>query len=250
MNDRVKNSDEWYANWFDTSYYHLLYKNRNEEEAELFLNNLIQNLSLSFDTRIWDMACGKGRHANYLSKKGMNVLGTDLSENSIKLAKENFNYENLEFSIHDMRTAFRTNYFGVVLNVFTSMGYFTRRRDDERVFISAQQSLKKDGVFVVDFMNSKKVISNLVGHDTKTIEGVFFEIKREINDGVIIKTINVVDGHNKFEFNERVRAYQINDLIEIAKLAGFGLKDVFGNYALEEFNESNSDRLIMIFNKK
>ena len=26
----------WFANWFDSSYYHILYKNRDEKEAELF----------------------------------------------------------------------------------------------------------------------------------------------------------------------------------------------------------------------
>ena len=73
----------WFVNWFDSPYYHLLYKNRDEKEAQVFIDNLIEKLQLKKGSKLIDIACGKGRHATYFNKKGMNVVGVDLSKNSI-----------------------------------------------------------------------------------------------------------------------------------------------------------------------
>ena len=249
MNETNLKNSEWYAKWFDTSYYHLLYQNRNEQEAEFFLCNIQKKIGFSEGTKVWDMACGKGRHVNYLSKLGMRAIGTDLSKNSISLAEENFSGPHTEFFVHDMRSPFRINYFDVVLNVFTSMGYFESRRDDERVFISAAQSLKPGGYFVVDFLNAQKVIENLRSEDTKTIGNIRFEIKREVQNDCIIKSILVLDEDKKLEFAERVRAYKLEDFSSFASLSGFEIVSVFGNYMLESFDEKSSDRLIILFKK-
>ncbi|MFN5878833.1 MAG: SAM-dependent methyltransferase, partial [Flavobacteriales bacterium] len=68
-------SKEWFADWFDTPYYHILYKNRNDEEAAHFIENLIEFIQLDLGSRVLDLACGKGRHSVTLNKLGYNVLG-------------------------------------------------------------------------------------------------------------------------------------------------------------------------------
>ena len=77
----------WYKDWFNSKYYHLLYKNRDHNEAALFLDN-ISNEFKNKNAKILDVACGKGRHAKYLNNLGFDVTGIDLSVNSIKYAKE------------------------------------------------------------------------------------------------------------------------------------------------------------------
>ena len=114
---------QWFENWFNTPYYHLLYGNRNYEEAAFFVDNLLQHIDLPKHARCWDLNCGKGRHSVYLHKKGYEVIGTDLSEQSIQEAKHNES-ESLHFYKHDMRNLFYANYFDVVFNLFTSFGYF------------------------------------------------------------------------------------------------------------------------------
>ncbi|MCB0541647.1 MAG: SAM-dependent methyltransferase, partial [Bacteroidetes bacterium] len=69
------NNTEWYKEWFNTKYYHILYKNRDFEEAELFINNLVDYLKIEKDSKILDLACGKGRHSYFLAKKGFDVTG-------------------------------------------------------------------------------------------------------------------------------------------------------------------------------
>ena len=92
----------WFANWFNSPYYHILYKNRDEKEAELFIDNLLHKLRLKKGSKLIDIACGKGRHATYFNKKGMDVVGIDLSKNSISIAKQ-FENPSLIFNVHDMR---------------------------------------------------------------------------------------------------------------------------------------------------
>ena len=78
---------DWFKNWFDSKYYHILYKNRDEQEAVFFLNKIINHIKLK-KGKVLDVACGKGRHAKYLNKIGFDVVGIDLSKNSIDLAKK------------------------------------------------------------------------------------------------------------------------------------------------------------------
>ena len=58
----LKDIENWYTSWFDSPYYHILYKNRDDKEAGLFMKNLTSFLNLSTSSKILDLACGKGRH--------------------------------------------------------------------------------------------------------------------------------------------------------------------------------------------
>ncbi|MBC7524978.1 MAG: methyltransferase domain-containing protein, partial [Flavobacterium sp.] len=116
------NSKTWYASWFDSPYYHILYKDRNYREAQIFMDNLTRYLNLPEKAKVLDLACGKGRHSIYLNQLGFEVTGVDLSENSILEAKKNEN-ESLHFNVHDMRNPFHQK-FDAIFNLFTSFGYF------------------------------------------------------------------------------------------------------------------------------
>ena len=75
-----------------------------------------------------DLACGKGRHSIYLNKLGYNVIGADLSKNSIQFAKE-FENNRLHFVEHDMRNPLEKKY-NAILNLFTSFGFFENDAED------------------------------------------------------------------------------------------------------------------------
>ncbi|MEN8885269.1 MAG: methyltransferase domain-containing protein, partial [Winogradskyella sp.] len=79
----TKSKKQWFASWFDTPYYHILYKDRDYSEAQVFMDNLTNYLNIPNGGKILDLACGKGRHSVYLNKLGYNVTGVDLSEKSI-----------------------------------------------------------------------------------------------------------------------------------------------------------------------
>lgn len=243
-----KDTNEWFRDWFNSPYYHLLYKSRDVAEADHFIANLVKYLQLPEEAVIWDLACGKGRHSIKLNSFGYRVVGTDLSEKSIAEANTSANDE-LDFYVHDMRTPFRINYFNAVTNLFTSIGYFNDQRDNYGVFQNVYNALKPKGCFVVDFFNANKVKSCMVANAEEKRGDICFKITKRMEGNRIIKQIKFNDKGKEYNFEEKVIMYTLKDLEEYASKAGFKLKDTFGNYDLDKFDEQNSDRLITVFEK-
>lgn len=239
---------EWYVDWFNSPYYHLLYNNRNYAEANFFIDNLCAQLDLKPQSKIWDLACGKGRHSIALNHKGFSVVGTDLAENSIEEALKSSN-ASLDFFVHDMRTPFRINNFDAVFNLFTSIGYFKNFKDNFLVFKNVANSLKPEGVFVIDFFNSQKVVAGINNSYNEQRGEVTFEIKKSLVDNTIVKRIEFNCPEKNYYFEETVSLLTKGDFENFASHAGLSLCNVFGNYHLEAFDENNSDRLILIFKK-
>lgn len=238
-------SNSWFASWFDTPYYHILYKDRDYDEAQHFMDNLTLYLNLPEDSKILDLACGKGRHSIYLNSLGFDVTGSDLSENSIKEASKSAN-ETLRFKVHDMRDSFEEKY-DAIFNLFTSFGYFEKDEDNLKTLKSIKESLTEYGFAVIDFMNVDFVIDNLVPSEIKTVEGIDFHIKRYVKNNHIFKEIDFEDKGEKFHFTEKVQALRLTDFEAMMEEAGIFLLDVFGDYKLKTFYKNQSERLIMIF---
>ena len=85
----TNNKTEWYLDWFNSPFYHLLYKERDLSEATYFMNNLINKLQIDKNSSILDLACGRGRYSLYLSNIGHKVTGIDISKENISEAKKN-----------------------------------------------------------------------------------------------------------------------------------------------------------------
>ena len=240
----------WYANWFNSHYYHILYNNRDEKEAEFFIDNLIKRLNLVTPSKLIDIACGKGRHATYFNTKGFDVTGVDLSPNSIEHAiRQSIKKKNLSFKVHDMRELYKANHFDVATNLFTSFGYFEDETDEQKAINSISQSLKANGLLIIDFMNVNKVVDNLVVKEQKIIQSITFNIKRKVEDHYIIKDIEILDSNKKYEFQEKVKALNLDRFTTFVNEAGLKIIDIFGNYSLDRFDTKKSNRLILICKK-
>lgn len=232
-------------NWFNSEYYHILYKNRDKKEAEYFILNLIKKLKIKEGSRILDLACGVGRHSIFLNKKGMNVVGFDNSENSIKKAKK-FEKKFLVFEKKEMTEKYGDN-FDFIFNLFTSFGYVNEEHNINTLK-SVNSSLLQDGVLIIDYLNIHKIKKELVEKEIKKINNIIFNINRFFEDNFIIKRINVIDKNKKFEFTEKVMKLGLNDFQKYFEKFNFEILNVFGDYSLNKFNK-NSDRLIMIIKK-
>lgn len=239
---------KWFQYWFNSPYYHILYQLRNDAEAEFFIDNLTNYLNPEADSKMLDIACGKGRHAIYLNKKGFDVTGIDLSEQSIKYARK-FENNKLHFLVHDMRKLFYINYFDIALNLFTSFGYFDTEKDHVNALKTFRKCLRADGILVVDYFNTEKIIRNLNSCETKSLDGINFNISKNVVDGKIIKKINFEDQGKIYNFEERVQAFSFEDFERMLSKAGMVIQKTFGSYSLNDFEAFNSDRLILICKK-
>jgi SAM-dependent methyltransferase len=244
-NSTAKNSENWFSTWFDSPYYHILYKNRNEEEAQVFMDNVTHYLNMPENGTILDLACGKGRHSIYLNKLGYQVTGVDLSENSIAVANESSN-ESLRFKTHDMREPINETY-DAVFNLFTSFGYFDTYEDNIKTLKAIKDSINEYGFGVIDFFNADFIIENLVAEETKEIDGITFNIKRFVENKKIIKEIRFEDKGETYNFTEKVSAFTLSDFESMMEEADIFLLEIFGDYKLRKFYKTQSERLIMIF---
>lgn len=239
---------EWFGTWFDSEYYHLLYKNRDYSEAEKFVARLSTYLQPTKEQLILDLACGKGRHSLHLNKLGANVEGCDYSLNSINYAKK-YGNATLSFYTHDMREALPKNY-DIILNLFTSFGYFETDEEHLKTLQNIYNGLADGGTFVFDFMNVTKVLKNLVPKEIQNREGIEFHIKREVVNGKITKHIAFEDEQEQWQYHkEKVAALDHTVLIDMMQQVGFTLQDKFGNYQLEQFDTETSERLILVLCK-
>ncbi|WP_046757610.1 class I SAM-dependent methyltransferase [Kordia jejudonensis] len=240
-----KDETTWYASWFDTPYYHILYKDRGYDEAEAFMKHLVEFLNLPENATILDLACGKGRHSVFLNTMGYDVTGVDLSPNSIEFASQ-FANETLRFEVHDMCKPYPKQ-FDAVFNLFTSFGYFEHEEDNLRTLKSIKAELNTHGFGVIDFLNADFVTANLVENEIKEVDGIIFRLHRYVKDGFIYKDIRFeADGHSH-HYTEKVKALTLEDFESYFSAAGIDLLAIFGDYSLGKFQRKTSSRLIMIF---
>ncbi|MBA3706584.1 MAG: methyltransferase domain-containing protein [Bacteroidetes bacterium] len=240
---------QWYKNWFDSPYYHILYKHRDYYEAESFIDNLLHFLKPAAGSRFLDLGCGKGRHSIYLNKKGYPVIGIDLSTESIAHASQ-FQNDSLQFYVHDMRKSFRINYFNYVLNLFTSFGYFENQQDNIDAIDAVNRALKSKGIFVLDFLNIHKVVSKMIEEETQIVDDITFHISRSIENKFIVKNIHFSDQGAAYHFQERVKMLSLTDFEKYFADKKLKILHLLGNYKLEKFDENTSDRLIIIAEKQ
>ncbi|MEM7108748.1 MAG: class I SAM-dependent methyltransferase [Bacteroidota bacterium] len=240
---------EWFGEWFDSPYYHVLYHDRDHREAQYFIDNLIRILRLLESDKILDVACGKGRHSIYLNRKGFDVTGFDLSEQNVTYARE-FENEKLHFFVHDMRQPFRPGKFDVVLNLFTSFGYFNTEEENIKSIKAITASLKTGGRFLLDFLNPYTVIHALKPAETKLVKGINFKIRKYLSqDNFIIKEIEFDDKGKSYHYEERVRAIRRLDFLGYFKEAGLLVENIFGDYHFNLYVPEDSERMIFVLKK-
>ncbi len=248
----------WYKDWFNSSFYHKLYFERDEKEAEVFIKKLIGHLQPAAGSRMLDVACGKGRHSKTLASLGFNVTGIDISEDSIAYAnqfvrKDSFGEkENLDFFVHDMRLPAWGNYFNYAFNFFTSFGYFKTKREHDDAIRTIANSLKPGGQFVIDYLNVHYAEDHLQHSDTKNIGETNYEIRRWDDETHFYKKITVKDPslEKPVEYTEKVAKFSLGDFNDMLSFQGLQMQEVFGDYQFNSYDVRKTPRLIVVAGKK
>jgi SAM-dependent methyltransferase len=140
-------------------------REKNSEREVDALVSIFEECSIPHDAKILDVPCGIGRHSVLLAEKGYNVVGVDISPKYIERANEKAHEDDVKgrisFKIGDMRSISSIvedlSPFDVVLNLFTSIGYWDRETDRD-LFRQLHGLTKKDGVFIIDGVNRDYLI--------------------------------------------------------------------------------------------
>lgn len=238
----------WFEQWFNTKYYHILYSHRDENEARTFLKTLTNYIKLPKNSKIIDIGCGRGRHARFLNELDFFVSGIDIAQKNIDFAKK-FENEKLHFYCFDKRNVFESEKYDLALNLFTSFGYLKDRKDLEKALVSMAGNLKKGGLFVIDYLNAEKIRYAEFSSDKVVNEGVKFTVNKEINNHLIIKHIEVIDGDKTEHYREEVHLITCDEFRELFEAASLKILQIFGDYKLGSFIPKDSDRLIILAEK-
>ncbi len=247
----------WYKDWFSSPFYHKLYFERDEREAEAFIQKLIGYLQPLPGSRMLDVACGKGRHSRILAAMGFHVTGIDLSVSSIEAAKR-YESDQLEFFVHDMRLPFRTNYYHYAFNFFTSFGYFRTRREHEDSLRTISASLQpghppahSPGTLVIDYLNVHYAEENLKQEEIRHLGNTVYTIRRWDDDTHFYKKISLADEalESPLVFTEKVAKFNLGDFTDMLAYQGLQVQEVFGDYQLGNYDVKKAPRLILIARK-
>lgn len=237
----------WYRDWFNSPFYHKLYFERDEKEAEVFIKSLIAHLNPRPGSSILDVACGKGRHSKILASMGYSVTGIDISFDNIAHARQ-FETPNLDFYVHDMRLPFWGNYFDFAFNFFTSFGYFKTRREHDDAIRTIAKSLRSGGRLVIDYLNVHYAEEHMVYNEVKHLNGTSYSIRRWDDETHFFKKITVTDPTllQPLEYTETVAKFTLGDFTDMLSFQGMQVQEVFGDYHFQGYDVKRMPRLIII----
>ena len=243
----------WYENdGFWELWGPIMFNARRIENTTEEVANLISLLDIKTGDRILDLCCGIGRHSLELARHGFEVTGVDrtlyyLSVAIVEAKKEKLK---IEFVNEDMRKFHRPNTFDIVINMFTSFGYFENQDDDKKVVLNVYQSLKKGGRFLIDVQGKETLAAIFRERDWHREGGAIVLEERKVtqdwswmdNKWILIKNGKI------YENTLSHRIYSATELKALLKECGFNKVKVYGDLAGSPYDQ-NARRLVVVASK-
>lgn len=274
--------EPWYVKSFQEDYLKI-YAHRTDEAAQHEVEQIISILDMQPERNkeqrraVLDLCCGNGRHSRQLARKGFQVTGIDLSstllKEAISLQKQGAalsgesnssgqelassdesgqgvaQKEEIRYEQYDVREIPYQNEFDYVLNLFTSFGYFDEMAENEKVFQSIHRALKKEGQFLIDYLNPGLIKRNLVPYSERQVDQLFIIEKRRIEGRKVIKNIEIRAQDGVRHYEEQVNLFELAEMEEMLKQSGLSIEHVYGNFDQSAYMADSSERMIIIGKK-
>jgi SAM-dependent methyltransferase len=243
---------DWFKAWFNHPAYLKLYAHRSLEEAEQTIDMLLKFITVAVrNPKVLDIACGSGRHAVALAERGFQVTANDLSSTLLAEARKLAEAKQTTptFTQFDMREIPFENEFDLIVQLFTSFGYFESDDEDKVVLAHIARALKPGGWYVLDFLNAHRLRKTLQPESRRTLDGIDVLEQRVIFGERVVKSISITEGGETHRFMEAVRLYSMEELSNMLQAVGLRVHRLFGDYHGEAFVPDTSLRLIFIAQK-
>ena len=241
----------WYKDWFNSENYLKVYRHRDETEAQSMLSVIEKNIKLNPGSSVLDMACGAGRHSIVFAKKGFRVTAVDLSSRLISEAKQNAQAASviINFVLSDILDYETNEQFDLVVNLFTSIGYFENEDENYSVISKACKFLSKGGYFVIDYFNKDFLLKNLIPTSIISENGIKITQNRSIKGNRVVKKINIENDGTIDKYYESVRLYSYEEIKNMLTRSGFKITNEIGDFHGSQFEKNSSPRLILFARK-
>ena len=220
------------------------------------INFLVNQIKLNPTQNILDLCCGTGRHSLELARRGFKVTGLDWSKKFIKRARSSAESEGLSvnFIQGDMRRIIETDYYDVIINMFTSFGYFEKDDENESVIKGIAEALKLNGIFVFDFVNIAQLLRYPIPvisyKDLLTERLVTRERKIDFFRWRMIETCRIGNDKDYEEYCVSYRLYTLAEFINMLSRNGLQFDSVFGDFDGSDYCENYPPRMIVVSRKQ
>lgn len=168
--------------------------------------------------KILDIGCGDGVWYLWLRKKGVEVIGIDLSEHDLNKLRERAEKSNISCEIAKadaQKMPFENNAFDKIYSIST----FEHIENDEEAFREASRALKTNGVFVISIpMKEVPFFTKIAVKMPKPIKKLFY-------NKLVIEAENEEDYLNNFnKYYFHYRNYTTEDIRKKAEKYGFEIE--------------------------
>lgn len=223
--------EDWYEHSFD-DFYPVLYAHRDLDAARPEAEFAARVTRVRPAERLLDLCCGAGRHMAHLQRLAGLVVGLDYSPSLLARARQVLGPE-ASLLRADMRAIPFDGAFDVILNFFTSFGYFPTRAENLGVVRGVARALRPGGRFFIDYMNRSAVEARLDAsteriqgeyaiHDTRWIDPRTERINK--------RTVVYRGGHVVKELHESVRLYSVEQFVALLAEGGLDVSGIYGDY--------------------
>jgi SAM-dependent methyltransferase len=246
----VAQSTEWWASYFDAHYlreYEPLFTLQRDRQE---VGRIIELLGLPAGARVLDVPCGQGRHAHLLAEAGFDVDGLDYSEDLLARARRRGTGRTLRYTRGDMRRlpARWTARFDVVLNLFTSFGFFLNPADDRRVLAEFARVLRPGGTLLWHGGSRDGVMARFLGRDWwTTSDGTMIGHERRFDPlaGLLHVYTRWTGPSGSGEREHRIRLYTADRLAAMCAEVGLVVEQAFDGWRDRPLRRTSTEMVLV-----
>lgn len=233
-----------------------LFSTQRWENTPSEVDQIRELIDVPESTNILDLPCGTGRHTLEWARRGFKVTGVDRTATYVEQAKATSNKENLdiEWIVEDMRKFVRPDTYNLILNMFTSFGYFEDINEDINVAQNFYDSLKTGGQLIMDIL-SKEILATKfatrIWHTDEEDNSLFLQ-EHELSDNwcwIKNRWITIKTDGTRTDYVLEHRLYSAKELLTLLSDVGFSSFNVYGSLQGIPYDQ-NAKRLIIVATKK
>ena len=241
---------EWPVTFFDDDYLKIYRTSFTPEKTEAEVEFIAAALALPAGARVLDLACGLGRHALGMAKRGYRVTGLDFNPRYLEIAAEQAKASGARVGWirSDMRELPFEAEFDGVYSFFTSFGYFSDEQNED-VLERIARSLKPRGVLLLDLANRDWIVTHARQRTWDQRDDgslVMEEATFDLPSSRVTSRLTLIS-----EAGPRVikafdlRTYTCAELSALLRRHGFEVRSVWGGADRSEYS-TESRRLVLL----